>query len=116
MLSNNPQELDLDSVFDALSNSKRRAMLDILSQRPATVAQLARDLDISLPSIHRHIRTLEGAGLIQRRKVGRVNFVAIRRPSLAAAQNWIQRFHLELGHDDATLENFIARMREEGHR
>jgi DNA-binding transcriptional ArsR family regulator len=111
MLSESPDRNQLDAVFAALSNAKRRAMLEILSQRPSTVGALADDLDISLQSMHRHIRALETAGLIQRRKAGRVNFVAIKRPSLAEARRWMGDFHPDWGHDEATLENFIAHMR-----
>jgi len=98
----------LDAVFLALGNEKRRAILRTLSYRPATVSQLAEEHKLSLPSIHRHIRTLEDAGLLQRRKTGRVHFVAIKRTSLAAAQSWIMAYHLEYGHDDETLDNYIA--------
>ncbi len=108
MLSDGHDPKVLDAVFLALGNEKRRAILRTLSYRPATVGQLAEEHGLSLPSIHRHIRALEDAGLLQRRKVGRVNFVAIRRASLAAAQDWIMAYHLEYGHDDETLENYIA--------
>lgn len=97
----------LDAVFLALGNEKRRGIVRTLSFRPATVSQLAEEHYLSLPSIHRHIRTLEEAQLIQRRKVGRTNFVAIKRTSLAAAQAWMSQYHLEWGNDDETLENYI---------
>jgi DNA-binding transcriptional ArsR family regulator len=64
----------LDSVFGALANPKRRGIVHVLSLGPATVAQLAGDHDLSLPAIHKHIRALEEADLIVRRKVGRTNF------------------------------------------
>ena|SRR5205814_9882132 len=108
MLSNDTSSSVLDTVFAALSNGKRREIARTLSFHPATVGQLAEEHHLSLPSIHRHIRTLEEAELIQRRKVGRVNFVAIKRTSLAAAQAWMAQYHLEYGNDNETLENYIA--------
>jgi len=110
MLSNDRSEPVLDAVFTALGNEKRRGIMRTLSFRPATVSQLAEEHQLSLPAIHRHIRTLEAAQLIQRRKVGRTNFVAIRRAALAAAQSWIGQYQLEWGHDDETLENYIAEL------
>lgn len=95
-------------VFAALSNGKRREIVRTLSFHPATVGQLAEEHKMSLPSIHRHIRALEEAQLIQRRKVGRTNFVAIKRASLAVAQHWMAQYHLEYGNDDETLENYIV--------
>lgn len=107
MLSNAIVSKQLDSVFEALSNAKRRDMMQILSQQPMTVAQLAQKTNVSLPSMHRHIRTLEDAGLIQRRKVGRVNFIAIKRQTMSAAKTWMAQYHLEFGNDDETLQNYI---------
>lgn len=94
-------------VFAALSNEKRREIVRTLSFHPATVGQLAEEHKMSLPSIHRHIRMLEDAQLIQRRKIGRTNFVAIKRESMVIAQQWIGQYHLEYGHDDETLENYV---------
>lgn len=107
MLSKDTNSAILDLVFAALSNEKRREIVRTLSFHPATVGQLAEEHDMSLPSIHRHIRTLEDAQLIQRRKVGRTNFVAIKRDSFAIAQYWMAQYRLEYGNDDETLENYV---------
>jgi DNA-binding transcriptional ArsR family regulator len=61
-----------------------------------------------LPAIHRHIVALEEAGLIHRRKSGRVNFVALSRGGLDLARRWLSDFHSYWGSDDETLENYIA--------
>lgn len=108
MLSNEVNPSTLDVVFAALSNQKRRDIVKTLSFHPATVSQLAEKHEMSLPAIHRHIRTLEEAQLIQRRKVGRTNFVAIKRESMVVAQRWMAQYHLEYGNDQETLENYIA--------
>jgi DNA-binding transcriptional ArsR family regulator len=97
----------LDEIFSALSNAKRREMVLNLSFRPSTVGQLADEYGLSLPAIHRHIRVLEDAQLLQRKKVGRTNFVAIKRTALRQAQEWLGQFHLEWGSDQETLENVI---------
>jgi|SRR6185369_16251597 len=101
---NSPQ---LDYVFDALANAKRRGIFNTLSYRPATVTELAAEHNLSLPAIHRHIRTLEEAGLIQRKKVGRTNFVALKRATLRTAQTWLMQYRADWGTDEETLENFI---------
>lgn len=111
MLSNDESPI-LDMVFAALSNEKRREIMRTLSFHPATVGQLAEEHKISLPSIHRHIRTLEEAQLIQRRKIGRTNFVAIRRRSMIVARQWMAQYHLEYGNDDETLENYVTYLTE----
>ena len=98
----------LDHIFTALGHAKRRGMIDTLAYRPATVSQLAEEYKLSLPAMHKHIRTLEEAKLIQRKKVGRTNFVALNRKSLKAAQNWLMQYRTDWGSDEETLENYIA--------
>lgn len=97
----------LDQTFNALSHAKRRGMVYTLSFRPATVSQLADDYDLSLPAIHKHIRVLEEARLIQRRKVGRTNFVALDKRTLKSAQDWLNQFRTDWGNTEASLENYI---------
>jgi DNA-binding transcriptional ArsR family regulator len=100
--------IQLDAAFSALGHSKRRGMISALSYRPATVAQLADEFKLSLPAIHKHIRSLENAQLIQRRKVGRTNFVALNKSSLKRTQDWINQYRTDWGNDEETLENYIA--------
>lgn len=109
MLSIASQQLDV--IFDALSNPTRRAIVNTLAFRPATVTQLAKEHGVSLPAIHRHIRVLEQADLLQRRKVGRVNFVAQKQAGLRIAQEWLGQFRTEFGNDDATLTNYINNLK-----
>jgi DNA-binding transcriptional ArsR family regulator len=100
----------LDDIFQAFSHSKRRDMIYALSFRPATVTQLANEFNLSLPAMHKHIRLLEGAKLIYRRKVGRTNFIALNKKSLSLSQDWILQYRADWGNDKETLENYIASM------
>lgn len=103
---------ELDTILDALANEKRRAMLDELALYPSTVSKLARQHELSLPAIHKHIRILEQANLIHRKKVGRTNFIALNASSLALVQNWIMQYNTAWNSNQATLENYIASMKE----
>lgn len=102
----------LDSILVALANEKRRGIIHDLSLHPATIGQLARNQELSLPAIHKHIRTLENAKLIIRKKVGRTNFVALNSKTLGLAQSWITQYHVGWGNPKASLENYISRMQE----
>lgn len=102
----------LDNILDALANKKRRGIIHDLSLQPATVGQLARNHELSLPAIHKHLRILEDAGLIIRRKAGRTNYVMLNTVTLGVAQNWITQYHVAWGSAEATLENYISRMKE----
>lgn len=102
----------LDSVLDALANQKRRGILHELSLKPSTVSRLAYDFDLSLPAIHKHIRILESADLIIRKKLGRTNFLALNPKTLSLAQRWIGQYKTQWGNVDASLTNYITRMQE----
>ena len=99
---------DLDSVFAALASRQRRQIVDLLALQPASIQQLARRIGISLTAIHRHVRVLEDAALVRRKKSGRVNFLAINRATLLRVQEWAQQYHAYWGSDEETLENYVA--------
>jgi DNA-binding transcriptional ArsR family regulator len=109
ILYDSPQ---LDTILDALANQKRRGIIHDLALRPATVGQLARNQELSLPAIHKHIRRLEDAKLILRKKAGRTNFVALDATTLGLVRSWITQYNVTWGNAQATLENYISRMKE----
>ncbi len=98
----------LDLVFAALANRRRRALVLALATHPASIAQLAAELGMSLPAIHPHVAALEAAGLVRRRKSGRVNYLAITRSGLALALDWLESFNPHWGSDEDSLENYVA--------
>src|SRR5881392_2341684 len=77
--------LDLDAIFAALSHPIRRAMLERLAGGDATV---------SLPAISRHLRVLEGAGLLKEEPDGRVRRCQIDAAPLSAAFGWLTRYRV----------------------
>ncbi len=60
------QDQDLDATFAALANGTRRAILARLTQGAATVNEIARPFDLTLPAVSKHIKVLEHAGLVRR--------------------------------------------------
>ena len=97
---------DLDNVLEALANKHRREIVYILSLQPCSISQLASMRDLSLPAIHKHIKILENADLIVRKKIGRSNFLTLNRDSLRALQDWLMQFHAYWGSSEETLENY----------
>jgi DNA-binding transcriptional ArsR family regulator len=104
----NHEDDGLDAVFAALSNPHRRRIVDLLSLQPASIQQLAERIGMSLTAIHRHITLLEDSGLVQRKKSGRVNFLAVRRATLRRIQEWSDQYRSDWGTDDESLENYVA--------
>ena len=87
-----PREERLDAVFHALSDRTRRALLARLRTRPAMITELAKPFAMSLPALSRHIRVLEGAGLIERTIDGRVHECSLNATPLKSAEAWISHY------------------------
>lgn len=80
---------DLDGLFQALADPTRRAMLERLSRGPASVSDLARPFDMSLPAVVQHLGVLEAAGVVKSEKVGRVRTCQLDAAALSRAEQWI---------------------------
>jgi DNA-binding transcriptional ArsR family regulator len=79
----------LDHTLTALADPTRRAILQRLSRGEARVTELAEPFDMSLNAVSKHIRMLERAKLVRRRKIGRDHFLSFEPTSLDAAAEWI---------------------------
>jgi DNA-binding transcriptional ArsR family regulator len=79
----------LDAVFHALSSEPRREMLGMLAQGERTVGDLAAPFDISLAAVSKHLKVLEGAGLVVRRADGRTTICRLRAEPLADVREWV---------------------------
>jgi DNA-binding transcriptional ArsR family regulator len=99
-------EMDLDGPFEALANGHRREIISALGLQPRSISQLAEMRSLSLPAIHKHIRVLESAELVVRKKVGRTNFLALNRAPLRGLAQWIGGFNPHWGTEQETLENY----------
>lgn len=80
----------LDETLMALADPTRRAILQRLSEGDARVTDLARPFAMSLNAVSKHIRTLERARLVQRRRVGREHMLSLRPEPLDEAAQWIE--------------------------
>jgi len=81
----------LDLVFQALADPARRAMVERLSRSPASVSELARPFDMSLPAVMQHLDVLEASGLVRSEKVGRVRTCRVDDANLKLAGDWISK-------------------------
>lgn len=85
------QEDTLDRTFAALSHPARRAILGRLARGEiASVTALAEPFDISLVAVSRHVRILEDAGLISRKKEGRLRRCRFEPAAVAEAKDWLE--------------------------
>lgn len=79
----------LDTVFHALGDATRRAMLRELTRGERTVSQLAEPFEMSLAAASKHIKALEHAGLIHRDVQGRTHMCRLAPTPLAGAHEWL---------------------------
>jgi DNA-binding transcriptional ArsR family regulator len=104
----------LDSLFQALSEPARRAILQRLSHGTASVSELAGPLDLSLAAVVQHIQRLEDCGMIKTTKTGRVRHCELNISTLRQAESWLSERRTQwdahiarLGtlQDDGTTDN-----------
>jgi len=82
----------LSVTLSALADPTRRAILARLSQGAATVNELAEPFDISLPSVSRHLKVLEGAGLISRGRQAQWRPCKLEAAPLKEVDGWLGKY------------------------
>ena len=80
----------LDTVFHALADPTRRAMLRGLARREQSVSELAAPFRMSLAAASKHVRTLERAGLVRRTVLGRTHLCRLDAAPLGRADRWLR--------------------------
>src|SRR5205085_10255270 len=104
----------LDATFAALTDPTRRAILARLARTPgAPVGELARPFAISLSAVSRHLRVLESAGLLLRRKDGRLHHCRLVARPMKGAADWIGRYRSLWDSRLDKLESFLSETTEE---
>lgn len=82
----------LSTVFGALADPTRRAILARLAEGPATVTELAEPFEMSQPAISRHLKVLERAGLISRSRQATFRLSHLEAKPLREATEWLARY------------------------
>src|SRR6516162_1243115 len=96
----------LDATFAALADPTRRAILVRLAQGEASVGELAQPFDFALPTISRHLKVLEQARLIEKRKDASRRECKLRVEPLRQASKWIDTYTAFWEATLASLEEF----------
>lgn len=84
----------LDTVFSALADPTRRAIVLRLAEGEASVSELAAPFDVSLPAVTKHLAVLERAGLLEHRKQGRVRRCRLVASPLKVADDWLSTYRV----------------------
>lgn len=101
----------LDRMFFALADGNRRGMLDLLSEGPASVSELAGPLRIALPSAVKHLAVLEQGGFVASRKAGRVRTYQVDPAAFDAMERWVARHKTRLHAQFDRLDAYLAQQK-----
>jgi DNA-binding transcriptional ArsR family regulator len=91
-----------ERALDALGDTNRRRIVELLATGPRPVGEIAADLPIGRPAVSKHLKVLEGAGLVQHRSHGTRNLYALAPEGLVDLQQWL------VGTWDQVLGSFTA--------
>ncbi len=82
----------LTDVLTAISHPSRRAIIEQLANGPARFLEIAKPFDTALNAVTKHLKSLERAGLIERRKQGREVFISLRGEPLREVALWVHEY------------------------
>jgi DNA-binding transcriptional ArsR family regulator len=108
------QSSSLDLTFQALADPTRRAMIERLSRSPASVSELAKPFDMSLPAVLQHLAVLENSGLVVSEKIGRVRTCRIEAQALSLAEHWINARRAEWEARLDRLGAYLEELKQQG--
>src|SRR5271169_3869571 len=101
---------NLDAAFSALADPTRRAILARLTRGEATVMELVKPFDMTQPAISRHLKVLEGAGLIVRRAEGTRRHCRLAKLGVEAVDGWLEMLRIALSRNYDRLDDVLAEM------
>jgi DNA-binding transcriptional ArsR family regulator len=109
----------LSATFAALADPTRRAILGLLAQGEATVAELAAPFDITAPAVTKHLKVLQRAGLIAQGRQSQWRPCRLTAEPLREASHWVQQYrqHWEerLDRLDVYLRELQSKEKKHGH-
>jgi len=102
----------LDGIFHALSDPTRRAILARLAQGDANVAELMAPFGFSQPTISRHLKVLEKAGLIEGARYAQKRPRRLVAATMKDAADWIEPFRRQWEQRFANLDDHLAKLQQ----
>jgi DNA-binding transcriptional ArsR family regulator len=101
----------LSVTLSALADPTRRAILARLAEGEATVNEIAKPFDISLPAVSRHLKVLEAAGLITRGREAQWRPCRLETEALRNVDNWLARYRRYWTGSFDKMDAYIAELR-----
>lgn len=83
---------NLNAVLAAIADPSRREIIARLVEGPARVTEIAEPFDMSLNAVSKHLKVLEGAGLVSREKQGREHVITVKPEPLRLVKTWLHEY------------------------
>ena len=101
----------LSETFAALASSTRRAMLARLAEGAATVNELAEPFDMTLPTVSKHIKVLERAGLVHRSRYAQYRPCSLDPEPLEEVSTWAEQYRPVWEARFDRMDDYLSRLR-----
>src|SRR5215213_5294020 len=108
------QTLNLDSIFGSLSDPTRRDILRRVAGTELTVSEIAKGYSLSLAAISKHLKILEQARLIIKRRQGKQQFVSLSPPAFADAADYLEWYRRLWEQRFDSLEEYLNKEQSNG--
>jgi DNA-binding transcriptional ArsR family regulator len=112
----NSSAASLDSIFHALSDSTRRAILRDISNREKTVGEIAKPYQMSLAAVSKHLKVLEAAELVARERRGNFQIVRLNARNLKPAEEWLAYYETFWNRQLDALQTYLEGDKDESKR
>lgn len=100
----------LSTLFTALADPTRRAILARLAQGEATVTELAEPIDLKLPTVSKHLKVLQHAGLVSQGRQAQWRPCRLEAAPLKEIADWVERYRRFWDERFTTLDDYLAEM------
>ncbi len=105
---------NVDKIFSALSDGNRRRIVEMLDEKDSTLLELAKSFPISFQALSKHIKILESAQVLTKRKRGKYRILSLNRNSLRSSLEWISYYSNFWNESFDKLDAFINEKRLDG--
>ncbi|HEV2734050.1 MAG TPA: metalloregulator ArsR/SmtB family transcription factor [Longimicrobiaceae bacterium] len=102
----------LSTIFAALADPTRRAILARLSSGEASVTELAEPFDMSLPAVSKHLKVLERAGLIERGREAQWRPCRLRANPLREVDDWVEQYRRHWEESFDRLDEYLRKLQQ----
>jgi DNA-binding transcriptional ArsR family regulator len=100
----------MNTIYEAVADSNRRHILDLLRERPHLVGELTEKLAISQPGVSKHLRVLRKAGLVKVRKDAQRRWYELNPEPLAELDAWLESYRYLWDDRLDRLDNYLQEL------